>query len=77
MPAGSKAGSAMCVCRSLSWAGRHVLGQMEEGFVMKRGDRGATSIEYAMIASLIAAVVALTVGLLGADVRGLWESVSF
>ena len=44
---------------------------------MQRGDRGATSIEYALIASLIAATVALTVGLLGADVRGLWESVSF
>lgn len=37
--------------------------------------RGATSVEYALIGSLIAAVVALTVGRLGDEVAALFEAV--
>jgi pilus assembly protein Flp/PilA len=40
-----------------------------------RDDRGATAVEYALIASLIAAVIAALVVLLGQDVLGLFESV--
>lgn len=35
-------------------------------------DRGATAVEYAMIASLIAAVVAATVALVGLDALSNW-----
>jgi len=44
---------------------------------MQREDRGATGVEYALIAALIAAFVAGTVALLGSDVLDLWETVSF
>ena len=40
-------------------------------------DRGATSVEYALIASLIAAVIAALVTLLGQDVLGLFTSVNW
>lgn len=40
-------------------------------------ERGATAVEYALISSLIAGVIALTVGGLGAIVLGLFDSVSF
>lgn len=42
------------------------------------GDRGATAVEYAIIASLIGAVIATAVSLLGTAVVGLFEpAVSF
>ena len=44
---------------------------------MHRGDRGATSVEYALIVALIAAVIASVVALLGTDVLDLWETVDF
>lgn len=40
-------------------------------------ERGATAVEYALISSLIAGVIALTVGGLGVIVLGLFDSVSF
>jgi Flp pilus assembly pilin Flp len=40
-------------------------------------ERGATAVEYALIASLIAAVIAALVMLLGQDVLGLFESVNW
>jgi pilus assembly protein Flp/PilA len=40
-----------------------------------RDETGATAVEYAIIASLIAAVIAATVVLLGEDVLGLFKSV--
>ncbi len=41
-----------------------------------RDSRGATAIEYALIASLIAVVIAVAVGTLGTDVKGLFNSVA-
>jgi pilus assembly protein Flp/PilA len=41
------------------------------------GERGATAVEYSIIASLIAAVVAGTVALLGTTVLGLFQSLPF
>jgi len=43
--------------------------------VRLRRDRGASSVEYAIIGSLIAAVIALVVANLGNQVRLLFESV--
>jgi pilus assembly protein Flp/PilA len=40
----------------------------------RRDETGATAVEYAIIASLIAAVIAATVVLLGEDVLGLFKS---
>ncbi len=39
--------------------------------------RGASSIEYALLGSLIAAVIVLTVTQLGTDVLGLFEILPF
>lgn len=41
-----------------------------------RDTRGATAIEYALIASLIAVVIAVALGTLGTDVKGLFNSVA-
>ena len=41
-----------------------------------RNERGATSIEYAMIASGVAVVLAATITGLGTNVKGLFTSVS-
>ena len=41
------------------------------------GERGASSVEYAIVGALIAAVVAFTVSLLGLDVLELWQQVSW
>ncbi|MFZ0425876.1 MAG: Flp family type IVb pilin [Xanthobacteraceae bacterium] len=41
-----------------------------------RGESGATSIEYAMIASGIAVVLAASITSLGTNVKGLFTSVS-
>ena len=41
-----------------------------------RDTRGATAIEYALIASLIAVVIAVAVGAVGTDVKGLFNSVA-
>lgn len=41
-----------------------------------RDTRGATAIEYALIAGLIAVVIAVAVGTLGTDVKGLFNSVA-
>ncbi|MGH6984909.1 MAG: Flp family type IVb pilin [Stellaceae bacterium] len=38
--------------------------------------RGATAIEYALIAGLIAVVIAVAVGSLGTQVKGLFNSVA-
>lgn len=38
-------------------------------------DRGATAVEYALLASLIAAVVAGVVGLIGQETLNLYEQV--
>jgi pilus assembly protein Flp/PilA len=38
-------------------------------------ERGATAVEYALLVSLVAAVVAATVTLLGTSVLGLFDSV--
>ncbi len=43
---------------------------------MQQGERGATGVEYALIGALIAAVIAVTVGVVGRDVLTLW-TVSF
>ena len=40
-----------------------------------RTDRGATAVEYAIIASLIAGVIAGTVALVGLDTLANWGSV--
>jgi Flp pilus assembly pilin Flp len=40
-------------------------------------DEGGSMPEYALIAALIAAVVAITVGVLGLKVRDLFNSVNF
>jgi len=49
-----------------------VLGALRDA--LKRGDRGATAVEYALMASLIAAVIVLAVGALGLSVSGLFQS---
>ena len=36
---------------------------------------GATAIEYALIASMIAAILAVTIGLLGQDLKGAYQAV--
>ncbi|MGH6976560.1 MAG: Flp family type IVb pilin [Stellaceae bacterium] len=41
-----------------------------------RDTDGATAIEYALIASLIAVVIAVAVGTVGTDVKGLFNSVA-
>jgi Flp pilus assembly pilin Flp len=41
------------------------------------GERGATAVEYSILASLIAAVIAATVALLGTTVLGLFQSLIF
>jgi Flp pilus assembly pilin Flp len=43
-------------------------------FVENQNDRGATAVEYAIMASLIAAVIAVTVFLVGQSVLGLFSS---
>ncbi len=43
----------------------------------KTTDRGATAVEYAIIASLIAAVIAATVALVGLDTLANWETVEW
>jgi hypothetical protein len=40
-------------------------------------DRGATGVEYALIAALIAAVIAATVALVGLDTLDLWGRVDW
>ena len=40
-------------------------------------ERGATAVEYALLASLVAAVIAAVVMVLGQDVLQLFESVSW
>jgi Flp pilus assembly pilin Flp len=40
-------------------------------------EAGATAVEYALIASLIAAVIAATDALVGEEVLGLFESVTW
>lgn len=42
-----------------------------------RDARGATAIEYAIIAGGIAVVIVAAVTLLGSNVKGLFESVNF
>ena len=41
----------------------------------RQPERGATAVEYALVASLIAAVIVSAVTLLGQDVQGLFETV--
>lgn len=41
-----------------------------------RDTRGATAIEYALIAGLIAVVIAVAVGSVGTQVKGLFNSVA-
>lgn len=43
----------------------------------EHADRGATGVEYALIASLIAAIIAATVAFLGLDVLDNWGSISW
>ena len=43
----------------------------------KEDESGATAVEYALIASFIAAVIAATVLLVGEEVLGLFESVTW
>ena len=38
-------------------------------------ERGATAVEYGMIVALIAAVIVVTVGLLGADVNTAFDTI--
>ncbi len=47
------------------------------GLALLSSERGATSVEYALIVSLIAAVIALTVALVGADTLNLWQRVDW
>lgn len=42
---------------------------------MFRDERGATAVEYALLAVFIAAVIAATVGIFGRDVLALFERV--
>jgi Flp pilus assembly pilin Flp len=44
---------------------------------VRRDDSGAMALEYAIVGSLIAAVIAVTVGLLGLHVDDLFASVEF
>ena len=51
------------------------MSSMEQSDLNGFSDEGATAVEYAIIASLIAAVIAFVVGLLGLEVLGLFTSV--
>ena len=42
---------------------------------MNMSDRGATAVEYGMIVALIAAIIVVTVGLVGQDTLGGFETV--
>jgi pilus assembly protein Flp/PilA len=42
-----------------------------------KDDDGTAAIEYAVLASLIAAAIATTVGTLGLNVKGLYEKITF
>lgn len=43
---------------------------------LKRGERGATSIEYALIASLIGIAIVTAAGFIGTSLNGLFGQVS-
>jgi pilus assembly protein Flp/PilA len=47
---------------------------LHAALVTGRDERGATAVEYAILASMIAAVVAGTVGVLGVGVNDLFAS---
>jgi len=49
-----------------------VLGALQDA--LKHGDQGATAVEYAIMVSLIAAVIVLAVGAFGLSVSGLFQS---
>lgn len=51
----------------------HMLFGIGGAWFQKR-DRGATAVEYALMASLIAAVIVVAVGALGLSVAGLFQS---
>ena len=42
-----------------------------------REDRGAAAVEYSLVVALIAAVIFLTVTLVGNDTLELWEAIDF
>ena len=42
---------------------------------MNMSDRGATAVEYGMIVALIAAVIIVTIGLVGQDTLGGFETI--
>lgn len=46
-------------------------------FCIIHKENGATSVEYAIIAFLIAATIALAVGVFGGNVNALFETVKF
>ncbi len=41
----------------------------------RAGDRGATAVEYALVAALIAGVIAATVGVVGQQVLALFSTI--
>jgi pilus assembly protein Flp/PilA len=43
---------------------------------LRRGDRGATAVEYGLIVALIAAVIVGIVGILGGQVQAAFQAVS-
>jgi Flp pilus assembly pilin Flp len=49
--------------------------QLHATVATRRNQRGATAVEYAILASLIAAVIATTVGALGIGVNELFTSI--
>jgi pilus assembly protein Flp/PilA len=50
------------------------LRHLDTALATRRDEQGATAVEYSIIASLIAAVIVTTVGLLGADVFALFDT---
>lgn len=57
------------------WKGKVMAGLLLNVQRFMRDQEGATAIEYALLASLIAVVIAVTVGTVGAAVEGLFVRV--
>jgi pilus assembly protein Flp/PilA len=56
-------------------SGRSTGKRLLAAFALIDDERGATAVEYAIVASLIAAVIAATVQLLGVEAQALFQSV--
>ena len=49
---------------------------MLQSFVTRRNDEGATAVEYGLMVSLIAAVIAVAVALIGTNLTSLFNTVA-